>query len=408
MSIQSTLTPYTRFSLVSRLDWKPLAQNNNIDVRDIQDVYPATPFQKNLLYIANKSHGRFFTEVYQIGLPRSTDVALLKQVWGAIVKKHSILRTGFLVHNDEVLAIVYHPERPSPNTLHEQLEEVESWSINAVAEKIAAKSAFEPFSGQPLYAIHVIGSPQVGYHLHLCLHHAIFDGASIKQLLISIHTHYHRGLADITASPSYALIAGKMLEREESVIQAALVHYKQSLGGLSDGSWPPKGSATGATQTIIRHCATSAAPNYPPFPAHIIRVALALTMSLHSSNSDNVFCETRSSRSLLPIDLQGVLGPALYSHIVRIKCEHASALSVLLDLANDAVPRRAALSLGEIFKGLDANTASKLRVFLTVYASPFWPEDADIPGWTLLVRLLPVLAWQNHTHFAILEPQSSP
>ncbi|KAH9959905.1 putative nonribosomal peptide synthetase [Russula compacta] len=384
MTIQRTPPPYTRFSLVSRIDWKSLALNKKIDVRDIEDVYPTTPFQKNLLYIANKSHGRFFTEVYQIGLPRSTDVALLKEVWGAIVKKHSILRTGFLVHDDDILALVYHPQRPSPNTFYEQLEEVESWSINAVGEKIAAKSSFEPFSGQPLYAVHVVGSPQAGYHLHLCLHHAIFDGASIKQLLISVHAHYHRGLADITVAPSYALIAGKMVEREESVIQAALVHYKKSLKGLSDGGWPPKGSATGATQTIIRHCATSAPPNHPPFPAHIIRVALALTMSLHSSHSDHVFCETRSSRSLLPADLQGVLGPLLYSHIVRIKCERESALNVLMDLARDKAPHSATLSLGEIFKGLDANTASKLRVFLTVYASPFWPEDVDMPGWTLL------------------------
>ena len=41
---------------------------------------PAAPIQKNLLYITNKSHGRFFTKVYQIGLPRSTDIARLKEV----------------------------------------------------------------------------------------------------------------------------------------------------------------------------------------------------------------------------------------------------------------------------------------------------------------------------------------
>ncbi|KAJ7600316.1 putative nonribosomal peptide synthetase, partial [Mycena floridula] len=396
MAIHSTLTSYQRFSLVSGMDWKLFAQKNHLDIHEIQDIYPVTPFQKSLLYIASKSQppGRFFTEMYQIGLPPFTDVMHLKEIWGELVKKHAILRTGFLLDdmNDDILAIVYHPDRTSqPDIWHERLDTVdlEKWSMEAISLNISAKAAFAPFSGQPPYAVHVVGSPQVGYHLHLCLNHALFDGATIKQLLISFHSHYHRGLGHISDSPSYALIASKMLEREKSVIQAAITHYRQVLDGLPTANWPLKGSTTGATESIISHCPSSAGVNKPAFPANIVRVALALSMSLHSSQSDHIFCETRSSRSLLPPDLQGAMGPVLYSHLVRIKSDDSSKLETLLDLAKDdsdstRVVRSATLSLGEILEGLDASTASKLRVFLTVYASPFWPEDADIAGWSLL------------------------
>jgi hypothetical protein len=144
---------------------------------------------------------------------------------------------------------------------------------------------------------------QGSHHLRL---HAILDGASIQQLLISIHTHYHRGLAGIVSAPLYALVARKMTERGESVIQATLIHYKKMSEGLSDGCRPPKGSATGATQTIVRHCTTAAGPNHPWFPAHIIRGCVGNHRVVTFVPFDHVFYETRSSRALFLAELQSV------------------------------------------------------------------------------------------------------
>ena len=77
---------------------------------------------------------------------------------------------------------------------------------------------------------------------------------------------------------------------------------------------------------------------------------------------------------------------------MRLQCSPSTTLEELLSGAGiketEKVLKECQMSLGQILEAIGAKAAKKIRVFLTVYASPFWLKNEDIPGWQFLVCML--------------------
>lgn len=385
--------------------------DSTIDLSRIEDIYPATPFQKGVLHTSMKSRppGRFFSIVYTILLPPHTNVARFHDAYQSLTDAHSILRTGFCVVAPDVLSIVHKPESAPQYAWTEVVQDgLEQTGMQASGLQFVYTHAFEPFSGRPLHAVHVVGSPAAGYRVHFAWHHAIVDGAIVVDWLKTLHALYHNRVSPLSlANTQYALVAKALndVPAQNSVaMDEAKAYWRATMETVQDGLWPPPPPAHKhdsveplSAATIFRQCAvpTSSRPERtrPAFSSRVVRAALALAMSLHSGLGDQVFTETRSSKALLPEDLQSIPGPALSAQLTRLSCDKDTNLADLLMMAGnqketERVLRKAPMALGQIMEAIGRSAAAKIRVFLVVYAKPFWLGDEDIPGWNFVVSIL--------------------
>lgn len=375
----------------TNLDLMSAIADAGVDTHQVEDTYLATPFQQGVLYAATRSQppGRFFVDVYHIQLPPHTDLDRLHASWDIVVGAMSILRTGFILSAQGVLAVVYKtPHNAWVQNIQDKLEET---GMQAAGLSFVQHLTFEPFSGHIPLAIHVVGNSTVGYHARFCFHHSISDGLSMVTLMKSLHTLYHQGLSPHTTS--FALVAAAINSQSISIVKAAGDYWRQLVQDFPDALWPISSSPRShpSVETFSRYCSIPEHnnPNFPAFRSRIIRAALALTMSVHSGLDDHLFCETRSSRSFLPPNLQHIPGPCLSSHLVRLRCGSSSTLEQLLSDSGikqtTKVLKQCQMSLGQVLEAIGAQAAKKVRVFLIVYAAPFWPKNEDIPGWQFLV-----------------------
>ena len=432
-------TTYEPFSLLSNsssltsgnFDWRGAifqsGIDSSLDPNDIEDVYPATPFQQGVLHTAAKSHppGRFFLAVYHLFLPPHTDLDRLRTAWKVMENSHSILRTGYCISTvslseelplSNVLSLVFKPGKGPQGGWHQFVrDDLEQTRMQALGQEFVSQLSFDPYSGKPPFAVHVVGCPRVGYHLRLCWHSALGDGGTVLTWIKSLHGLYHRRImGNALPKTTFAPVAGTILKdgisnEKNGAAEVARQHWRQLLQDLPDASWPsvpprpsPKDgghvSQPLSAVTLVRHCAAppSSQPNRPAFRSRLVRVALALAMCLHSGLDHHIFGETRNSRALLPFHLRSMAGPCLYAQIVRLKCCPATKLEDLMNDAGvgnkdkaDQIMTKAPMTLGQILAAAGRVAAEKLRVFLVVYAKQFWLGDEDMPGWQFMVGNFP-------------------
>ncbi|KIK51311.1 hypothetical protein GYMLUDRAFT_181590 [Collybiopsis luxurians FD-317 M1] len=366
-----------------------------INPQHVEDVYLATPFQQGVLHASTKSQppGRFFIAAYNIHLPPLTNVDRLHACWDTMVNAVSILRTGFILSSQGVLAVVYKADAPHRYMWTQYIrDDLEETGMQTAGLRFIEHLTFESFSGCIPLSIHTVGSPNSGYQIRFCFHHSIFDGSSMVALMRSLHALYHQGSSCPTVrlpKASFASVAAAINSQDLAAKKASNEYWRQLVNDFPDASWPI--SSTGQSQiTIVRSCSVPGNynPNFPAFRSRIVRAALALTMAMHSGLGDHLFCETRSSRAFLPSDLQSIPGPCLSAQLVRLRCDSSSSLTQLLNDAGskmtEKVVKECPMSLGQIFEAIGARAATKVRIFLTVYAAPFWLKNEDIPGWQFL------------------------
>nr|ABA12609.1 putative nonribosomal peptide synthetase [Omphalotus olearius] len=411
--------PHTPFSSVAGpqndpSNWRSAASQCSVDPDDLEDVYFASSMQKSVLHVAVKSKppGRFYIDLFHFHLPPHTDLGLLRKAWESTVVLYPSLRTAFCRSEeekpakdifDETFALVYKPSRGSQGVWHECVrEDLDQAAMQAIGFDFVRDLAFQPFSGKVPLAIHVVGNSAAGYHLRWCMHHAIYDGSSFKVFLRSFHQFYNARLrmCEIVPQPSFAPIAKFMNERTLEAREAAQKYWRRCLQNLPEVAWPPATVPTDShpflSETLYRTCPLPTYdvlddPNRPAFRPKVVRAALALAMALHSGLEDHLFCETRSYRASLPTHLQSVSGPALFSALVRVSCGPGTRMDELLKAAGEdkearTVMQNAPLVLGEILEAVGWEVASKVRVYLTIQARPFYPDQDDVPGWQLLDR----------------------
>ncbi|KAJ3743516.1 putative nonribosomal peptide synthetase [Lentinula detonsa] len=387
-----------------RFDWRPSIVKAGIDPNHVEDVYFATPFQQGVLHTTTKSRppGRFLIAFHTFILPPHADVSRLCAAWDILVGSASILRTGFCVSPNGVLAIVYKADASKPREIkwvEDVRNDLDQNGIQASKLNFVQNLAFDSYSGHVPLGVHVVGNPRIGYHVQFALHHSLFDGASMVILMKALNTLYREGFGGTNARlsiPSFAAVADAIHMQRIPAMNTAAEYWRRFCNNLPNATWPYSSLISShndspfCMETLFLYCAVpkQSRPNLPAFRSRTARAALAIAVMLHSNLNDIIFSETRSSRSLLPVHLQSAPGPCLAAQLVRLQCNPSTTLVDLLDEAGNTETERIAkecpMTFGQIMEAAGSTVSKKIRAFLTMHSATFRLTDEHVPGWKFM------------------------
>jgi len=155
-----------------------------MDKKNVADFYPLSPMQQGMLFhsLLDPSSG-MYVEQLSCTIRGELDIPAFQQAWQQVVKRNTILRTGFLGEGLKEPVQVVHRQAPLPFEIQDWrdlgLEEQETRLDEFLAQDRAR--GFE-HAKPPLMRIYLIQREEHTYQFIWTHHHIILDGWSIPLL----------------------------------------------------------------------------------------------------------------------------------------------------------------------------------------------------------------------------------
>ena len=161
---------------------------------EIEDVYPATPLQRGMLFHSAETpgSGTYFERLHH-GVRGGFDTAAFRRAWQVVVDRHPILRTRFAGVDD-------------PETAHQvvlrRMEvawQEQDWRGHDPADlderleadfREVSRRGFD-VSTAPLLRIVVIRTAELEHRILWDFHHVLLDGWSVRLLFSEVQMAYH-------------------------------------------------------------------------------------------------------------------------------------------------------------------------------------------------------------------------
>ena len=293
-----------------------LAGACNVSPTLLVDAYPSTPLQEGLLALTTKSPEAYILKS-TLELFEGIDIDRFRKACDEAAHFLPILRTR-LVQDDEaglVQAVIDEPIswRESDN-LEEYLEEDGKMSM---------------LLGQPLMRFGLVTEPDTSVVTFVwTVHHALYDGQFIVQVLEIIDTIY-RGdekpaIKDFNFFVRYA---------NEARGQAAKDYWAAAMTDFNSELYPPAPRSQEVPQPkcVQQHHITLPPIREPNITtATLMRAAWALTASASSGVPDIVFGAIVSGRQGDVPNIEEIAGPTIATVPVRVQIDYSQTISEYL------------------------------------------------------------------------------
>ena len=159
---------YTRFSLVSKKDFKEYENNDSIE-----DVYPATALQSGMLIKSDLNDFGAYHDVFSYKLNTQFNQKKILDVWKKLISKNELLRAAFVINNLNLNVVIY-------KTIAINLTVFKNKDIKEVIES-ERKRDFK-ISEPGLFRL-IINDFGNQFNLVFSFHHSIADGWSVSSLI---------------------------------------------------------------------------------------------------------------------------------------------------------------------------------------------------------------------------------
>lgn len=144
-------------------------------------AFPASVAQQSFWYLEMlEKNVTAFNVPLRFRLDGPLDVPLLKRALESIADRHEVLRVHFEEDGGDLLQVV-EPAIPLPLPVHD-LSGLPADQRSDEADRLCSIEAKRPFdlSTGPLYRAELVKLSTELHHLHITIHHALFDGLSIS------------------------------------------------------------------------------------------------------------------------------------------------------------------------------------------------------------------------------------
>lgn len=295
----------------------------------VQGVYPCTPLQEAMLAAESDVDSAYFNHLL---LRVNTDVEALKKSWTQMVQRHGILRTCFRQTNDPRFAYA----QVVLETATLPWTSVETSSDNLDTDLSRRKSDFEhqsPVNGDLPYSLTVFeDSTTHSNHLLLSIHHALYDGEGIAQLLHELQaslankklpeaTPFHRFIEYMVSVNSDA--SDQFWDRYLSDVSPTLLSASEK-----------SSSNESVTQTASQQIHVNLNYSLASFkrqcmdlsvtPLNVFHAAWARLLALHSGATDVCFGNVFSCRTIPLEGADRIIGPCFNTLPMRVKFSSSS------------------------------------------------------------------------------------
>ncbi|KAK7548290.1 hypothetical protein IWX46DRAFT_597838 [Phyllosticta citricarpa] len=172
--------PKFNFEAFDEMHCSSICQELNIPGDQVISVKPCTPLQSGMVSKFLQSKGRMYFNYMEYYLP-GVDAATLEQAWHVLLKKHEILRSGFVHINDSHhpfgMLIWHFTAADLPVTKFETSEHqrVVDWRKESLCQVLDTlhKGAFRV----------LLADRSDGVSMHLSMLHSLYDAQSLRTLL---------------------------------------------------------------------------------------------------------------------------------------------------------------------------------------------------------------------------------
>ncbi|KAI8716682.1 hypothetical protein NCS52_00962400 [Fusarium sp. LHS14.1] len=347
-------------STVSQEVWKEIEDTIGVTADEIEDVYPASPFQEGLM--ATSLNGVMGDEkaayhakmVFQ--LAKDTDAALLTQAMDMVASRNPILRTR-LVSTSEgpVQVVVKHSSDQS--------------------QQIRANSLFQ-------YQITADSSQHLP-RLAITMHHALYDAPTLHLLLQDVNFWYNDPIGVKPLPVPYRRFVDYL---DSTDLESASQYWTETLSDAPLTPFPPVGEHEGQIRAT-EHLDLSTRVSLELFqksgisPATSVAGALALLLSSYSYADQVCFGMTLSGRD--NSELEAVMGPTLSTVPIRVRVAPKQSTNSLLQTIQSSIlnmRHHQHFGLKNIMRLPEQGpkNASRFRTLLVVQQGQ--DSDGDTPG----------------------------
>ncbi|KNC99503.1 amino acid adenylation domain-containing protein [Spizellomyces punctatus DAOM BR117] len=217
-------------------------------VEDIAAIRPCTPMQESMLGQTLRGGGYVNYHVWEIS--SHVDAKRLQRAWEEVVELNEVLRTGFVPVGDVegaewLFAQVVWKRRQLVWRNEESGEDVEETITNVLQTPFP-----NLLSGRPPLSLTYHNSPTNPY-LILSIHHALYDGRSLRLILDQVRAHYHGDA--IKDPPSFSWALERILAQSGQDVRAERM-WKEVLDGFEPVAFPDvsgRGGVKEGGRTVI-------------------------------------------------------------------------------------------------------------------------------------------------------------
>ncbi|KAF4455702.1 nonribosomal peptide synthase [Fusarium austroafricanum] len=290
-----------------------------VDQSQIQDIYPATPLQQALVALSIKDSGSYVSNFVFL-LPSHLDVELFQRGWEQVYASSHALRTRVM---DNVTA----------GMLQVVVSEKVQWSHGDNLEEFVGRQLQNGFKlGQSMAKSGIVRQKDGKTFFILTLHHAIYDGWSLRRLLEATEQIY-RGQT-IPRFVTFNYFVDHVARSEDNHTR---VFWRSCLEGVPMTSFIQQ--ATTAYKPTADHIISQDVTLSDNFTARsgvtitsLIRAAWALVLTTYNGDKtpDVVFGTVVGGRSLDLADIEYIDGPTIATIPFRVTFDPAAPVDMLL------------------------------------------------------------------------------
>ncbi|KAH6623991.1 hypothetical protein B0J18DRAFT_409502 [Chaetomium sp. MPI-SDFR-AT-0129] len=300
----------------------------------IQDMYPCSPLQEGLVTLASTQAGAYVA-IHTLSLPDDIDIRQFRAAWQTVVDETDIPRTRILhTGASGFLQVVTAPE---PIQWHEDV---------SLEDATAQGQSLGSQTGGPLTRFAIVRKPDgSGHDFVWGIHHALYDGWSMRLLAQRVQDVYHSlvsGTQQATTTTSgtpYAHFIRYLAGRDQNASEA---FWKASLHGASVSHFPQPAHRRAsmnkkAPSFRVETRAINLGSGRPRSgiltditPPTLVRAAWAVLLAAYTGVDDVIFGETLAGRN---IDLPGasvsaadISGPTFSTVPTRVNVDSRMSL----------------------------------------------------------------------------------
>ncbi|PQE14301.1 non-ribosomal peptide synthetase protein [Rutstroemia sp. NJR-2017a BBW] len=322
----------------------------------IEDIYPCTPFQEAVLALSLKSREGAFLAQDISYLPAGIDMVRFKSAWESVVTANPIMRT--IICQTEAGDLFQVVLKKSIDW--KELEGLDSYVHDEKAHQITV--------GQSLTHFAIVTEKKLGkVYFVWTVHHALYDGFTIALILDQVETKYFG--KEGQSLLNFNSYAGFLQQTSKEMSQS---FWRENLAGISSSQFPSRATVLEPQPDASNELIIAGFRNEIPgiTTPTLIRTALAILISRHTSSRDVCFGEVSSGRNALVKGIDRIAGPTLCTVPVRMILDHSASLRETAQTVQDSYLQRLPfehLGLSSIAKvSHDAASACQFQTVLLI------------------------------------------
>lgn len=345
---------------------KAAEQQCSVEREKVEDVYPCTPLQEALISHSMRNPGAYLAH-FRFKLRSNMDISLFKNAWRSVIRANPILRTR-IVQDTALYQVVLSGDVP--------WTVVDAYSIDdSVDDIISSVPQREIQLGQPLLQLVMSQSTHAApKEFVLIMHHALYDGWSLRMILDQVHQAYMSG--EPPSPHPFNRFIDHAVRSDERL---ARDYWLTQLADASATTFPPLPSADYKPYTDSTVKQVVRLKTLPGFTnATVLQLAWTLMISQYSDSTDVLFGLVLSGRNASMEGIESVTGPTITTVPMRFRVNSSNSVGDELQRLQEQMAAMASFEqfgLQNIRRlGREAEAACRFQNLLLVQPAKTGPE----------------------------------